>query len=246
MLALRDYQSITVEAVRAAWGRGVRRVAVVLPTGAGKTVVFAHLAAIMHGRGVRTLVLAHRDELIEQAVGKLRAVAPGLRVGVVKAARREIRGRDVIVASVQSLHRAEQRAELVRAGVRLLIIDECHHSVADSYMSVLRDLGCFSDDPLTGAYALGVTATLGRSDRVALGQVWQEVAHKVDIIDMIRMGWLVNARGIRVRIDGLDLAAVRRSRGDWADGALGAAMQDRKSTRLNSSHWITSRMPSSA
>jgi superfamily II DNA or RNA helicase len=226
MLALRDYQSITVEAVRAAWGRGVRRVAVVLPTGAGKTVVFAHLAAIMHGRGVRTLVLAHRDELIEQAVGKLRSVAPTLRVGIVKAVRREIRGRDVIVASVQSLRRAEQRAELVRAGVRLVIVDECHHAVADSYMAVLRDLGCFVDDPLAGAYALGVTATLGRSDRVALGQVWQEVAHKVDIIDMIRMGWLVNARGIRVKIDGLDLAAVRRSRGDWADGALGAAMHD--------------------
>jgi hypothetical protein len=91
-------------------------------------------------------------------------------------------------------------------------------------MAVLRDLGCFEDDPLQGAYALGVTATLGRSDRVALGQVWQEVAYRRDIIDMIRQGYLVNAKGIRVRIDGLDLSQVARSRGDWRDGALGEAM----------------------
>jgi superfamily II DNA or RNA helicase len=226
MLALRGYQAEAIEATRRAWGTGVRRPAVVLPTGAGKTVVFAHLAAQMHDRGVRTLVLAHRDELINQAVGKLRAVAPDLRVGIVKADRREIRGRDVIVASVASLARAERRAELVKAGVRLVIVDEAHHAVANTYMSVLRDLGCFEPDPLTGAYALGVTATLGRTDRVALGQVWQEVAYRRDILDMIREGYLVNARGVRVRVDGLDLAAVRRRHGDWADGALAEAMHE--------------------
>lgn len=226
MLKLRDYQAEAIEAVRRAWGTGTRRPAIVLPTGSGKTVIFAHLVKIMHDRGVKTLVLAHRDELIEQAAAKLATVAPDLRVGVLKAARREIDGRDVIVASVQSLARPERRAELVRAGVRLIIVDECHHAVADTYMTVLRDLAAFDADPLTGAYALGVTATLGRSDRVALGQVWQAVAYRRDIIDMIRQGHLVNAKGIRVRVDGLDLRAVRRSRGDWSEGALGEAMHE--------------------
>ena len=105
MLALRDYQSDAIMAVRRAWSDGVRRPAVVLPTGAGKTVVFAYVAKIMRSREVRSLILAHRDELIEQAAAKLRAVAPDLRVGIVKADRREIRGRDVVVASVQSLAR---------------------------------------------------------------------------------------------------------------------------------------------
>lgn len=226
LLALRDYQREAIEAVRGAWHEGTRRPAVVLPTGAGKTVIFAHLAAEMYPRGVRTLILAHRDELISQAVAKLRAVAPGLRPGVVKAARREIRGRDVIVASVQTLARSEAaRAELVRAGVRLVIVDECHHAVADSYMKVLRELGCFETGGLeTGAAALGMTATLGRSDRVALGQVWEGVAYQRSILDMIRGGYLVNAKGIRVKVEGLDLRQVARSRGDYRDGALAEAM----------------------
>lgn len=224
ILKLRDYQSAAIDATRRAWAGGVRRAAVVLPTGAGKTVVFAHIAAIMHERGIRTLVLAHRDELINQAAAKLRAVAPDLRVGVVRGDRREIRGRDVVVASVQSLTRQARRDELARAGIRLVIVDEAHHAVANTYMNVLRDLGCFDEDPMTGAYALGVTATLGRSDRIALGQVWQEVVYRRDIVEMIREGHLVNARGVRVRVDGLDLAAVRRRHGDFADAALAEAM----------------------
>lgn len=223
-LPLRDYQAAAVQAVREAWSGGLRRPAVVLPTGAGKTVVFAHVAKIMQPRGVRTLVLAHRDELISQAADKIKSVAPTLRVGIVQGPRREIRGRDVIVASVQSLAREERRAELVQAGVRLVIIDECHHAVANTYMNVLRDLGCFEPDPLRGAYALGVTATLGRTDRVALSQAWEDVVYRRDIIEMIRDGYLVNAKGIRVRVDGLDLRAVKRRAGDYADAALAEAM----------------------
>jgi superfamily II DNA or RNA helicase len=224
MLKLREYQTEAIAAIRQAWSDGTRRPAVVLPTGAGKTVVFAHLAAQMRERGVRTLILAHRDELIEQAAGKVRAVAPDLRVGIVKGAQREIRGRDVVVASVQSLARAPRRAELAAAGLRLVVVDECHHAVANTYMAVLRDLGCFDEDPMAGAYAVGVTATLGRSDRVALGQVWQDVAYRRDIVTMIRQGYLVNAKGIRVKVDGLDFGQVKRMHGDYADKALAEAM----------------------
>lgn len=223
LLKLRGYQVEAIEAIKASWTKGVRRPAVVLPTGAGKTVVFAHLAAIMNGRGVKTVVLAHRDELINQAADKLRAVAPDLRIGVIKAQRRELDA-DVIVASVQSLARAERRRQLAAAGVRLVIVDECHHAVANTYMRVLEDLGCFEEDPMRGAYAVGVTATLGRSDRVALEAAWQEVAYQRGIIDMIRDGYLVNARGVRVRVDGLDLSSIKRSRGDFNEGALADAM----------------------
>lgn len=224
VLALRDYQRACVLSVRRAWGRGVRRPAAVLPTGAGKTVTFAGLAADMHSLGVRTLILAHRDELIEQAARTVRAAAPDLRVGIYKAERREYRGRDVVVASVQSLTREARRAELAAAGFRLVIVDEAHHGVANTYMSILRDLGCFDEDPMTGAYALGVSATLGRADRVALGQVWQEVVYRRDIVPMIREGYLVNVKGIRVKVDGLDLARVKRTGGDYQDRALSEAM----------------------
>lgn len=224
LLKLRDYQTDAITAVRQAWGAGMRRPAVVLPTGAGKTVVFAHVAAQMRERGVRTMILAHRDELIEQAAAKVRAVAPDLRVGIVKGPRREIRGRDVVVASVQSLARPARRAEMAAAGIRLVIVDECHHAVANTYVETLKAMGCFDDDLEQGAYALGVTATMGRSDRIALGQVWQDVVYRRDIVEMIRAGHLVNAKGVRVRVEGLDLAAVKRRAGDFADGALAEAM----------------------
>lgn len=224
ILKLRDYQSDAIMAVRQAWAGGMRRPALVLPTGAGKTVVFAHLAAQMRARGVRTLILAHRDELLEQAAGKVKAVAPDLRVGIVKGPRREIRGRDVIVASVQSLARAQRRAEVAAAGLRLVVVDEAHHAVARTYVDVLEAMGCFEPDPERGAYAVGVTATMGRSDRVALGQVWQDVVYRREIRQMIVEGHLVNARGVRVRVEGLDLAAVKRRAGDFADAALAEAM----------------------
>lgn len=226
ILTLRDYQGAAIEATRRAWSRGVRRPAVVMPTGTGKTVVFAHLVSIMRAAGVRSLILAHRDELIEQAAAKVRAVAPDLRVGIYKADRREVRGRDVVVASVQSLRGPVRRAEIAAAGFRLVIVDEAHHAVADTYMAVLRALGCFEEDLGIGAYALGVTATMGRTDRVALGQAWQEIVHTDDILDMIRKGYLVNAKGIRVRVEGLDLRGVARSGGDWRDGSLAEAMHD--------------------
>ena len=233
ILALRDYQSDAITATRQAWHKGLRRPAVVLPTGAGKTVVFAHLVKIMRALGVRAVILVHRDELIQQAVAKLHAVAPDLRVGVVKAERREILGRDVVVASVMSLKTEAARAGLVRAGFRLVIVDEAHHAVANTYMAILRDLGCYEDDPMIGAYALGVTATLGRSDRVALGQVWQDVVYRRDIVEMIRAGHLVNVKGVRVKVEGLDLTNVKRSSfkragedRDWQDQALSDAMHE--------------------
>lgn len=227
LIKLRGYQSEAIDATRRKWSEGVRRPAVVLPTGAGKTIVFSHIVTEMRKLGVRSIILAHRDELIEQAADKLRKVAPDLRVGIWKAARREWRERDVVVASVQSLARAERRAELARFGARLVIVDECHHATANTYMESLRAFGCFADGDLgTGAAALGVTATLGRSDRVALGQVWQEVAYQRSILDMIRDGYLVNMRGLRVRIDGLDLSRVKRTAGDFQDRALAEAMHD--------------------
>jgi superfamily II DNA or RNA helicase len=235
---LRPYQREAVEAVREGWGRGVRRVAAVLPTGAGKTVVFSHIIREMRERGVRSLVLAHRDELIEQAVSKLHAVAPELRVGVWKAARREVRGRDVVVASVQSLRTPERRAELAAAGLRLVVVDEAHHAVARTYVDALTALGAFDDDPMSGAYALGVTATLARSDRVALGDVWQEVVYRRSILGMIRDGHLVNAKGVRVRVEGLDLASVAQSRGDYRDGALGEAMSAALAPKAITRAWL--------
>lgn len=226
LLPLRDYQSATIDALRADWAVGHRRLAAVLPTGGGKTVIFAHLIRRVAAAGGRALVLAHRDELLEQAQQKIHDVAPGIRTGIIKGSRREMAGRDAVIASVQSLRRAESRAELLRRMGRpwLIIVDEAHHAVANTYMNIIRDLGGFAPDGEPGPLVAGFTATLTRADRVALGDVWQKVSIRVDVVDLMRRRYLVKPRGKRIKIAGLDLRKVARSGGDYQDRSLAEAM----------------------
>lgn len=225
-MKLRTYQERAVSAICADWGAGLRRVAAVLPTGAGKTVIFSKIIEMCAAAGRPSLVLAHRDELINQAVDKIGMVAPTLRVGVVKAARNEIEGRDVVVASVQSLRTPARRAQLAAAGFRLVVVDETHHATARTYRETLSAVDAWADDWVDGALVLGVTATLDRADGIALGSVLEKVSITVPIRDLIVEGFLLRPRGIRVMIEGLDLRGVARTGGDYRDGALGEAMHD--------------------
>lgn len=217
-LELRPYQKQTVAAVEGAWRAGVRRPAVVLPTGTGKTVAFASLAERIEGR---TLVVAHREELITQAAGKIRSLAPGKRVGIVKANRDNTEA-DVVVASVQTLASERRRARIT--GVSRVVIDECHHATADSYVNVLRHFGCFDEDE-GGAYAVGFTATMSRGDSAALGDIWQDVVYSRSISEMINEGWLAPVRGKRVMVPDLNLRGVRKQRGDYSEAALAKAIE---------------------
>ena len=81
-LSLRPYQKEAIRAVHIASRRGINRPLIALPTGTGKTVVFAHL---IHERVGRSLVLVHRDELLQQAIDKLSVIDPSLELGIVKA-----------------------------------------------------------------------------------------------------------------------------------------------------------------
>jgi len=121
VLALRPYQAEALAAIRAAHAAGVRRPLVVLPTGAGKTVLFAHL---IRERAGRSLVLAHRDEMIRQAADKLRQVDPRADVGIVQADRNEW-ARGVVVASVQSLAQPGRLARYRSGHFGTIVVDEC-------------------------------------------------------------------------------------------------------------------------
>lgn len=232
-LRLRDYQTAAIEAVERDLSGGRQRVAVVLPTGTGKTVTFAHLAQRYHqSTGRRVLVLAHRDELVSQAAHKLAEVCPDLNIGIVKAERDEY-GADIVVASVQTLIGIKRRARI--ADVGMVIVDECHHATADTYMAVLDWYGCFGGPAYgggNGAVAVGFTATLGRTDGKALGQVWEVVSFRRDIREFIP-AYLLDAKGIRVDVDDLDLSGIKRSAGDYQDGALGDALMDSMAAEIS-------------
>lgn len=216
----RPYQAEAIKALISAWQGPHNRLAVVLPTGAGKTVVFANLIdeLLPQLNGGRALVIAHREELIEQAAAKIRAVRPDLRVGVVKAERDEHQDADVIVASIQTLAVERRRNAITNIGV--VIVDECHHAAARSYMTVLEHFGAWRGLPVAG-----FTATMTRTDG-GLADVWEEVVFTLDILEMIEDGYLCDVRGKRVIVEGLDLDAVKSRAGDLQDGQLGQALDD--------------------
>lgn len=209
------------DAMREAYGRGVKRPAVVAATGAGKTIMLARLAR-EHLRevGGRALVVAHRIELIENNAQKILDVDPGLNVGIVKGNRNETRA-DVVSASVQTL--AGERRRQMLADVSLVVIDECHRATAKSYLDVLRHFGCYQQQG--GAVAAGYTATMVRGDNAALGDVWQEIVYTKDIASLVRDGFLVPPRGLRVRVDDLQLSKVKKSGGDYQADSLGEAIE---------------------
>ncbi|GAB2732576.1 DEAD/DEAH box helicase [Streptomyces bullii] len=216
----RPYQAEAIQALIDGWAGPHNRLAVVLPTGAGKTVVFSNLVHQMLDTlgGRRALVIAHREELLEQAAAKLRAVDPSLRVGIVKAERDEHHDVDVIVASVQTLA-VQKRREAIR-DVGLVIVDECHHAAARTYMEVLQHFGAWDGVPVAG-----FTATMTRTDG-GLAEVWEDVVFTLDILDMISDGYLCDVRGKRITVDTLDLDKVKTRNGDLVEGQLGQALED--------------------
>lgn len=223
-MTLRPYQHDAVAKAFAKFEAGEQRTAGVAATGAGKTVIFSEVIRQWRLRhpDSRILVLAHRSELLSQAADKIRLWAPGVRVGLVQAASNQVWA-DVIVASQQTLQRQSRLERLPEFG--LIIVDECHRSMSDSYQKVLAGLGAL--DP-QGPRVLGVTATFTREDSKRLTEFYQSVAFNVDILDLINDGYLVPPKFRRVLVEGLDLTAVRSSRlqggKDLAADELDAAM----------------------
>jgi len=206
---LRPYQREAVEAVLASRRRGIRRMLVCLPTGAGKTVVFAQLARLAR-RPV--LVIAHREELLTQARDKLqRALGAEALVSVEQGERRADPAARVVVCSVRSLR--SDRLVRLRQGLRpgLVIYDECHHAPADDNLRVLRELGCFEAD--WDGTLVGFTATTARGDGKALERVFEEIVYARTLPEMIAEGFLVTLRGYRVATHA-DLTRLTAPRGD--------------------------------
>ena len=238
MLHLRDYQEQAIKEVFTAWTEGTQRPAVVLPTGAGKTVVFSHLAQQFREwrtyadsgqphAPARVVILVHRDELADQTLRKLAVIAPGLNTGKVKAADNDITA-DVMVCSVQTLARRNRMEQLLDAqayagDIGLVIVDECHHAVAESYRNIMAALGCY--DGGREHLAVGFTATLARGDGRGLGDVWGDVVFTRSILWMIAKGHLVDVRARQIEITDLDLGKVKRSGGDYTASSLGEAME---------------------
>ena len=213
--ALRPYQQAAREKIHTQWEQGRTRTLLVLPTGTGKTIVFASVAADQVRAGDRVLILAHRGELLEQAADKLRR-STGLVSAVEKA---ESTGLGswfrVVVGSVQTLQRSARLERFPRDYFGTIIIDEAHHAITDGYRRIL--------DYFEHAKVLGVTATPDRGDMRNLGEVFDSLAYEYKLTDAIKEGYLCRIMAQTIPLQ-LDISGVALSGGDYAVGELGTAL----------------------
>lgn len=223
---LRPYQQEAIDAVLSARRAGLRRLLVCLPTGAGKTVIFARLARLAR-RDV--LVLAHREELLTQAREKIEHALRGAGedrerealVALEQGERRAPAEAKVVIASIRSLH--EERLERLLQGrdFGLVIYDECHHATAEDNLRVLRRLGAFA--PGWNGTLLGFTATTQRGDGQGLDRVFEQIAYARTLPDLIEQGYLVRLRGYRIATNA-DLSRLSGEGLDFAEEELSEAV----------------------
>ena len=182
-----------------------------MPTGTGKTIVFALLVQRRRGR---SLILAHRDELIQQAADKLRLVDPTLPLGVVQATRDEHTA-PTVVASVQTLSRRSRLTRLV-PNFQTIVIDEAHHAPAPTYRRILEYCRAWHPD---GPLVVGVTATPERGDHHSLRQVFDGIVYQKTLLEMMQAGYLVDLRAFQVLLQA-DFNALRTQQGDFVEAEL--------------------------
>ncbi len=213
-MELRPYQQEAREKIFGAW-ETVDRTLLVLPTGCGKTIVFAKVTEECVRRGGRVLILAHRGELLEQAADKL-AKATGLRCAVEKAEESCLGSwYRVTVGSVQSMQREKRLSKFDPEYFSTIIIDEAHHCLSDGYQTVLRHF--------PQAKVLGVTATPDRGDMRNLGQYFESLAYEYTLPRAIRDGYLSPVKALTIPLK-MDLTGVSLQSGDFKAGDIATAL----------------------
>lgn len=214
-MELRPYQQEARDAVEKDWADGYDRTLLVLPTGCGKTIVFCRIIEDMVRTGSRCLILAHRGELLEQAADKLLS-ATGLGCAVEKAEESCLGSWfRVVVGSVQSLNREARLSRFPEDYFGVIVVDEAHHCLSDSYQRVLSHFG--------GAKVLGVTATPDRGDMRNLGEYFEHLAYEYTLPKAIREGYLCQIKAVTIPLK-LDLTGVGVQAGDFKNSDLDTAL----------------------
>lgn len=214
-MELRPYQEEARKSIFDEWNKGIMKTLLVLPTGCGKTIVFAKVTESCVRNGERVLILAHRGELLEQAADKIHKTT-GL-VCATEKAEDSCLGSwfRVAVGSVQTLMREKRLAQFPEDYFDTIIIDEAHHSISESYQRILQH---FSE-----AKVLGVTATPDRGDMKNLGQIFDSLAYEYTLPKAIKEGYLSPIKALTIPLK-MDLSGVSMQAGDFKAGDIATAL----------------------
>ena len=215
VMELRPYQQEAKDSIFEEWDKGVNKTLLVLPTGCGKTIVFAKVAEECVRRGSQVLILAHRGELLDQAADKIKTVT-GLNCATEKAEETCLGSWfNITVGSVQTMMREKRLGQFPADYFKTIIIDEAHHCVSDSYQRVLQH---FPD-----AKVLGVTATPDRGDMRNLGEFFESLAYEYTLPKAIKSGYLSPIKALTLPLK-IDMSGVGVQAGDFKVGDIGTAL----------------------
>ena len=214
-MQLRPYQNEAVAAIRREWADGQGKTLLVLPTGCGKTIVFCSVIEEEAKVGNRGLVLAHREELLDQAADKLERVT-GMQCAREKAAdTADGSWYRVTVGSVQTLMRQDRLARFRPDHYDYIIVDEAHHALSESYQRIF--------EYFSAAKVLGVTATPDRGDKRNLGEFFGSIAYEYHLPQAIKDGYLCKILAQTIPLE-IDISNVSTRAGDFRLEDIGGAL----------------------
>lgn len=219
-MELRNYQKEAYDAILSKLETN-KSTLVVMPTGTGKTIVFAHIAKHFCELGKRVLIIAHREELIYQATEKIRKITHlpyTIEMGEYKTS--TFQNWNIMIASVQTLARKSRRERIHPKAFGLIIVDEAHHVLASTYKKIL--------DYFENTKILGVTATPYRMDKQSLNNIFESVAYAYDIRDAINDGYLVPIRQHSIKLEDLDLTNIKIINGDFSTSEIEEVMTEER------------------
>ncbi|KAL9622740.1 MAG: hypothetical protein Q9160_002858 [Pyrenula sp. 1 TL-2023] len=261
-IKLRQYQEECIQSIISSVERGEKRLAVSLATGGGKTVIFAQLIDRIRAQNdlaTQTLIIAHRHELIEQAVKHCQRAYPQRTIEVEKANSHASGVADITVASIQTLTRGTRLQKFDPKRFKLILVDEAHHIVAETYLQVLEHFGLRYNrsvpaDESEGSTSLspvpqdeargpspvlvGLTATASRLDGLSLGSALDRIVYHKNFLDMIEEKWLSPVKFTTVEAFA-DITKVGLSKlGDYQTGPLSEAFRTHKCLDVTVKTWM--------
>ncbi|KAM3077162.1 putative ATP-dependent helicase IRC3 [Clarireedia jacksonii] len=239
-IVLREYQEECIQAVLSNIELGHKRMGVSLATGSGKTVIFTQLIDRIkpHAEGaVQTLILAHRQELVEQAARHCQNAYPDKRIEIEMGNMHASGYADITVASIQSIGSRDRIEKFIPDRFKLVLVDEAHHIVAPGYLRTLAHFG-LSEKREDSPALVGVSATLSRTDGLRLGAAIDHIVYHKDYIDMIEDRWLSDVIFTTVQSTA-DVSSVRKGlNGDFHTGDLSEAVNTDQINELTVRSWF--------
>ncbi|KAK2606080.1 putative ATP-dependent helicase IRC3 [Conoideocrella luteorostrata] len=237
---LRDYQQDCIKSVLLSLKRGHKRVGISLATGSGKTVIFTQLIDKVHPRsngGDRTLILAHRRELVEQAARHCQLAYPDKTIETEMGAIHASGTADITIASVQSITSRDRLEKFGPSDFKLVLVDEAHHIVAPGYLKTLKHFG-LDQKQRDSPTLIGVSATFSRFDGVKLGAAIDEIVYHKDYVDMITDKWLSDVIFTTVE-SSANLSKVRNGAfGDFQTGELSKVVNTDEVNDITVKSWM--------